>query len=188
MFTPAGCQYTTSQEVMVRQPSELMISNDTSINNGDEITLTVSGALFYDWDNLEDASQSSMDIVEVSPQEETTYEVLGINQYGCESMAEVTVSVIDNFNLVPTNLITPDGNGQNDFWFIENIDRYPSCEVLIYDAYGKLVLSQPNYQNDFNGTLTTGEKLPEGTYYYVITCEGMDDNLSGPLTLLRLNE
>lgn len=186
-YTPQGCQFTTSQEVFVRSGSVLTISNDTAIENGDFVTLKVSGATTYTWQSPVSSDQSNYNEIEVSPSELTTYIVDAINEFGCSSSAQVVVDVFSNFNLMPSNLMTPDGNGQNDFWYIENIERYPECEVLIYNAYGKLIYSQKAYNNTFDGTVNGG-KLPEGTYYYVITCDGKEDNFSGSLTLLRINE
>jgi hypothetical protein len=33
-----------------------------------------------------------------------------------------------------------------------------------------------------------GEELPDGAYYYVITCAGMQKEITGPLTILRAKE
>ena len=186
LFTDLGCEYLTSEEVFVNTGSELTISNDTTIENGTSIILKVDGSVFYSWGNLDDASQTNNQMVEVSPAQTTTYTVDAVNENGCESATEVTVEVTSSYNLIPSNLMTPDGNGKNDFFYVENIDRYPDCEVQIYNAFGKLILNSKPYSNDFDGTVN-GEKLPEGTYYYVITCDGNKDNLSGAVTILRIN-
>ena len=39
------------------------------------------------------------------------------------------------------NIITPNNDGYNDYWVIENIDNYPLCRVSIYDIFGLEVFS-----------------------------------------------
>jgi gliding motility-associated-like protein len=186
-FTIQGCEYQTSEKVLVHEGSPLSISSDTTIEIGVSIMLKVEGSVFYTWGNLEDVSQMNNQMVEVSPSTKTTYTVNAVNEHGCKSATEVTVDVTSGYNLVPSNLMTPDGNGKNDFFYVENIDRYPECEVQIFNSYGKQIYSQKAYANDFDGTVN-GDKLPEGTYYYVISCDGNRDNFSGAITILRINE
>ena len=187
LFTDKGCEYKTEQEVIVNTGSELETSNDTSIENGATIELMVSGAATYVWSGFADGTTSINEKVEVSPKVKTTYTIDAINEFGCESSAEINVFIDNNYNLIPSNVMTPDGNGRNDFFYIENIDRYPDCEVQLYNSFGKMIYSQKAYMNDFDGTLN-GEQLPEGTYYYIISCDGYDQNFSGALNILRINE
>jgi gliding motility-associated-like protein len=69
---------------------------------------------------------------------------------------------------------SPNGDGVNDGWVIENITAFPNNVVSVYSRSGKLVFKQNNYQNDWeavsnqlNGN-TLGNRLPVGPYIYVI--------------------
>ncbi|MBV6641151.1 MAG: gliding motility-associated C-terminal domain-containing protein [Cyclobacteriaceae bacterium] len=87
------------------------------------------------------------------------------------------------------NLISPNGDGKNEFLFIENIDAYPECLVVIYDRWGTKVFEQKGYDNrekvfrGFNNVLSKAE-LTEGTFYYVIRSEGQKLG-SGFIELMR---
>jgi len=66
---------------------------------------------------------------------------------------------------------TPNGDGINDVWVLEDIQRYPSNKVWIYDSYGNLIFYANPYQNDWDGTLNNSP-LPQGSYLYLIDLNG----------------
>ena len=73
--------------------------------------------------------------------------------------------------LVFYNIITPDGNGQNDVFFIENLENYAVKKLVIYNRWGKEVYSSDSYDNKWNG----GD-LSAGSYYYVLdTNNGVEE-------------
>lgn len=81
------------------------------------------------------------------------------------------------------NLFTPNGDGFNDFWVIQDIDKIAPARVAVYTRSGALVYQSNDYKNDWDGK-SNGNQLPEGTYYYVI--EGADGYVKkGPLSILR---
>lgn len=81
------------------------------------------------------------------------------------------------------NLITPNGNGYNDYWLIRDLDAMRPAKVVIYNRSGRPVYQSNDYQNDWGGTYN-GNPLPEGTYFYVI--EGANGQvIKGPLSILR---
>ncbi len=87
------------------------------------------------------------------------------------------------------NLISPNGDGKNEFLFIENIDAYPECQVVIYDRWGTKVFEQAGYDNRDkvfrgNNNVTKKAELTEGTFYYVIRSEGQK-LASGFIELMR---
>ena len=74
------------------------------------------------------------------------------------------------------NGVTPDGDGRNDFFIIQGIENFENT-VSIFNRWGVEVYNTENYNNGnraFRGisegrvTVAQGEKLPEGTYFYVI--------------------
>ncbi|SOS56064.1 Protein of unknown function precursor. Putative adhesin [Tenacibaculum finnmarkense] len=95
--------------------------------------------------------------------------------------ATVTIVVVPEANPcgTPYNIMTPDNDGENDSFFISCIDKpeYANNTVEIFNRWGNTVYKASGYNNEsvsFKGisngrtTLVVDEKLPAGTYYYVI--------------------
>ncbi len=89
------------------------------------------------------------------------------------------VTVTANVTTVPNTVkipegFTPDGDGINDNFVIQGIDQYPNAEMIIFNRWGnKVYESTGGYNNDWNGTSNFGlriggDKLPIGTYFYVL--------------------
>ena len=67
------------------------------------------------------------------------------------------------------HLFTPNNDGINDYWELP-LSEWGKCEVRVFSRSGKLVFSNPDYDNRWDGT-SDGGPLPEGAYYYVIKTE-----------------
>lgn len=100
----------------------------------------------------------------------------------------IVVEVCDGYNpLIPT-VITPNGDGLNDLFIIENLQLlYPEADVKIVNRWGNTVFESEGYENPWNGTLfNTGDELPLGTYFYHIKLnDGADGALKGPISIIR---
>jgi gliding motility-associated-like protein len=91
-------------------------------------------------------------------------------------------------NVVIHNAFSPNGDGKNDFFKIDNIDLttcYPENSVEIYNRWGILVFETVNYNNTtnyFDGTsrgrttVKESDGLPTGTYFYIINYKSLDGN------------
>ena len=97
----------------------------------------------------------------------------------------MTVQVSEDYEVKISNFLSPNGDGKNDVWFIENIDSY-TADVVVVNGYGKAVYQSSDYTNDWGGD-NNGTPLPNGTYYYVIKLNGGDKVFKGALTILNGN-
>ena len=91
------------------------------------------------------------------------------------------------------DIMTPNGDGLNDVFVIRGIHNYPNNTVEIYNRWGVRVYETQGYgvnNNFFRGfsngrtTINQEEKLPVGTYYYILVYEnneGETKKLAGPL-------
>lgn len=140
----------------------------TSVSKGQTLELRASGASGYIWANATGiiSGQNSATLT-VRPAQTTTYTVTGTSAAGCTSTQSITITVIEDYNLIANNVLTPNGDGKNDFFVIQNIDMYPNNEVRIFDRAGRAIYSKKGYNNDWNGTIN-GTPLHEETYYYII--------------------
>lgn len=89
----------------------------------------------------------------------------GVNQ----GQGVLNIKVIDEAeeNFVAAELFTPNGDGENDFWVIENAHVYKNSQFYIYDNAGQLVYESLGYNNDWDGTFN-GNPLPLGVYIYKV--------------------
>ncbi len=87
------------------------------------------------------------------------------------------------------DVITPNGDGVNDVWVVQNIENFPDNEVRIYNRWGELVYARKGYTNDWNGMGMKGRMLPAGAYYYVLRINGDTFGLppvrTGSISLIR---
>jgi gliding motility-associated-like protein len=74
-------------------------------------------------------------------------------------------------SITPADTITPNGDLQNDKWFIKNLEDQTSSSVKVFNRWGVKVFDAINYVNNtWGGESTEGGSglLPAGSYYYVI--------------------
>ncbi|MFT6500397.1 MAG: gliding motility-associated-like protein [Crocinitomicaceae bacterium] len=99
---------------------------------------------------------------------------------------DVTIALTEAcLDLVTVNdVITPNGDGDNDYWVLENISYTEGCNVQVFNRWGAQVFETDGYDNTWGGTSEGGEVLAEGVYYYIIQC---NDNVSfrGYITIVR---
>ncbi|MNX41787.1 hypothetical protein D3C86_721950 [compost metagenome] len=83
-----------------------------------------------------------------------------------------------------TNIMSPNGDGVNDKWVIDDLQLYPNNEVKIFDRTGRTIYSKKGYDNSWEGTLN-GAPLAEGTYYYIIDFGPDKPKTKGYITITR---
>lgn len=64
------------------------------------------------------------------------------------------------------NAFSPNGDGINDTWTIENLDKMESYTIQIVDRYGNKVFESQNKNNVVWEGKSNGRALPTGTYWY----------------------
>jgi len=100
-------------------------------------------------------------------------------------------TVIETLGLVITTIFTPNGDGLNDVWSIPGIENYPLNNVKVYNRWGNLVYEKDGYIGDWDGysngrmVINSGERLPVGTYYYIIDLGDGSEPFVGYLYLNR---
>lgn len=76
--------------------------------------------------------------------------------------------------LTNPNGFSPNGDGVNDFFIIMGAEQTPNNEFQVFNRRGKLVYSEKNYKNDWDGKGLDGSPLDDGTYYYIFTGDNID--------------
>jgi gliding motility-associated-like protein len=140
-------------------------SANPAISKGYASYLTVTGENLtgYSWSPGTGLSANNIANPVASPAQTTTYNVTVTNSFGSTTVVPITITVLLDYNVTPNNLLTPNGDGINDTWAIENIASYPNNEVKIVDKAGRIVFTQKGYSNTWDGA-----NLIPDTYYYII--------------------
>jgi gliding motility-associated-like protein len=136
-----------------------------SISKGYNSFLTVTGENLtgYSWSPGVGLSANNIANPVASPAQTTTYNVTVTNSFGSTTVVPITITVLDDYNVTPNNILTPNGDGSNDTWAVENIFSYPNNEVKVFDKAGRLVFTQKGYANTWDASNLTAD-----TYYYII--------------------
>lgn len=100
-----------------------------------------------------------------------------------------TVVELPDVNLFIPEVFTPDGDGRNDFFVIKGIEGR-TVKLTVFNRWGNKVYSNDAYDNTWSGVpnvsglIIGGNKLPQGTYYYIVEFEdGADDPINGYVVL-----
>ncbi|MDM1368694.1 gliding motility-associated C-terminal domain-containing protein [Myroides marinus] len=160
MLTLSWDERTTPKELLVNPEKELHIVR---------------------WDAKQQLWVDEGGVVDLANKEITTPAT--VKGYGFFTLATVKTDLLLDGDIVIYNLVTPDGDGKNDYFIIDNINKFPNNTVEIYNRWGVKVYDTKNYDsagNVFRGysdgrvTINKGEKLPTGTYFYIVNYEFKD--------------
>jgi len=102
----------------------------------------------------------------VRPTDSLQYHLLALDSNGCLFRDSMWVRVVDPEVLRIPNIITPNGDGDNDFWDLYELFEYDQRRVNIYNRAGELVYSTGAYKNKWDGKDNQGVDLPVGVYFY----------------------
>ena len=172
------------------------------INYADESMVTGNSGSFY-WD-FGDGTVDSTTFA--GPHTFTSWGDFNVTLHvesnsGCSS--EIIHTVVIDQDLIFPNVITPNGDGINDVFAIENLntninpedpDGYRNNHLMIYDRWGKKVYDAKNYDTYANnGTIYPGNQvfdasgLQDGVYYYSFHYKGKAKTITfnGSITVLR---
>lgn len=120
-------------------------------------------------------------------------------EYGCDTTFSKEITVMGVWLKIP-NVFTPNGDGINDYFIIDNDpsgesstennentrgfeydsynplnDYYITTKLTIFNRWGRIVYKSDDYKNDWDGG-----NLPDGTYFYVVECIGEHENPEPP--------
>lgn len=140
-------------------------------------TITVNGIPVVSGtpsDALPLAVGSNTITVAVKAQDGVTIDTYTVVVYRGEAQADINCN----------NVLTPNGDGKNDYWVIKDIELYPQNNVIIFDKGGRLIYSKKSYNNEWDGTLN-GHPLAEGTYYFVVDLGPNLRKFKGSISILR---
>nr|WP_255352943.1 MBG domain-containing protein [Pedobacter sp. Hv1] len=183
--------YSRTFTITINALPTVAITSDkgTTVDKGAQVVLTASGGTSYVWANASGIiSGQNTAVLTVRPTQNTTYTVTATNASGCSDTKSISIVVTEQVVQVkPTNIMSPNGDGVNDKWVVENLELFPNNSVKVFDRGGRVIYSKKGYDNSWDATLR-GLPLSEGTYYYVIDYNSDGKTLkTGYITILNKN-
>ncbi|WP_458626669.1 Ig-like domain-containing protein [Winogradskyella sp. PC D3.3] len=175
------CSDTDEVQVFVLPTPELTINDDVVIMMGMSTTLEVFGANSYLWNTGEVSSS-----ITVSPTDTTTYTVTGYLENGCESVAQVTVTIVpeviafagEDVAICNGESVTLTASGGTDYlWNTGETSASITINPIVTDIYTVTVFDSFGNSDSDNVTVTVND-LPSLTLSEDVTIfEGESTNL-----------
>ncbi|MDP4205049.1 MAG: gliding motility-associated C-terminal domain-containing protein, partial [Bacteroidota bacterium] len=177
-----GCK--VQKDVFLSEPPKigLDVTIDTMCCGQDANVILMAtggtGNLQYSTDNL---TFESINKFKLKP---GSYMISVKDQLGCSIEKQIVVPTTTGLEFY--NLLTPNGDGRNDVWRIRGIERCRDNEVVIVNRWGEEVRRFRQYNNKtvvWDGTNKNNQKLPDGTYYYIVEIYGIQKKYTGWILL-----
>ncbi len=188
-FDASGCVDTLEVEVPETLPLELSLDTALYLKSVELSPIIENGygSLQYDWSN-----GSFLETLSLSP---TKSQWLFLTVTDDKNCSDTTSIYLDIEVLFPEKIqlqipsgFTPNGDGKNDYWFIQGLDYYQLLELVVFNRWGNEVYRTSGEYVPWNG-LRNGKPLPVATYYYVLKIKGEDENgesdFRGSMVIMR---
>ncbi|MCF0210379.1 MAG: gliding motility-associated C-terminal domain-containing protein [Bacteroidales bacterium] len=111
------------------------------------------------------------------------------NTYECHDTISKVITIINDNIMFPT-VITPNGDGINDVFFIRNLidgQAFPDNELAIYNRHGKRIYYMQDLRTEDDFWDPDATNTPTGTYFYRFIGRGpiRDVEFKGSVEVLR---
>jgi len=163
--------------------------DDKEIFRGDEVTLSGTGGVTYNWTPTTGLDNPNIANPNASPDITTVYTVSIIDGNGCRAEDTVTVRVV---LLEVPDAFTPNGDGVNDILYVYNIlgkqldvtgEPIESFEFKIFNRWGEVIYESKDLNKGWNGKHYKTERDMEiGVYVWLITAKTADGESIGPIS------
>ena len=163
----SGCTNNVNVDVFVNTNPTLMISNDTTIDYGQTVSIAASGGASYEWLPTENLSCSFCANPIASPISTTEYCVTVTDTNGCAVTNCMKINIVYNCGevFVP-NAFSPNNIGSNELLCV-----YGNCVVdmvfKIYDRWGEKVFESYNKEICWDGSFRN-QPMSTGVYVYIV--------------------
>ncbi|MEM9547501.1 MAG: gliding motility-associated C-terminal domain-containing protein [Bacteroidota bacterium] len=202
VFDPSGCAFDTT--VTIGQPEQLLVDvgPDVTINLGestDPISAFIVSELNIDsifWNPITNLECNTLDcqVVTMSPLATTNYSVVVVDENGCTATDDITVTVDLAKNVFFSNIFSPNGDNQNDFFQLATGSGVAEVTYFrIYDRWGNKLHEELAYMPDdslhpgWDGT-RNNQPVETGVYVYFAEVLFLNNErvlFKGDVTLIR---
>lgn len=175
-----------------QSPTLTVLSNTTLISPSSQVTLTaISNATLFSWNPSVSLNCSSCTTVIASPNENTTYCVIGsLETCTVEACIEILIDKAckSNFDKTVPTAFSPNGDGVNDAYCVQGWEQCASSFYMsIFDRWGEKIYETTDPNFCWDGTYK-GKVLDPAVFIYYLKAEGLNIGKvakKGNITLIK---
>jgi gliding motility-associated-like protein len=176
-ITESGVYTYTTKSLVTGCDSIVTLNMDVIEPDETEITMLMPQDSFYEWEG---------DVY----RQPGTYKKMLKNQFGCDSLVVLTLDANPTVHVNIPEGFSPNDDGINDTFVIQGIENYADNRIRIFNRWGNKVYEASPYRNNWDGRNHEGgnvgsDKLPVGTYYYLLWLRKNDSPKKGYIYLNR---
>jgi gliding motility-associated-like protein len=161
-----------------------VIKKDVTCNHTDlgraEVFVTSTNAPYtYLW-NTGQTTNSIEDVMEGN------YSLLITDSLGNDTIVNIEIRLIVCV-MVPDIIFTPNNDGINDVWGINNSQYFPLAHFMVFNRLGQRVFEYKGLYLQWDGKDLFGVPVPDASYYYIIYHDSADDGtiIKGCVSILK---
>lgn len=180
-----GCRDTAYTTISFFPKPSIDAGPDKIVTYGEGVDLTpihTPGTVYWDYHTTLNCVNCIDNYAQ--PETTTTYTVNILDEYGCVASDKVTVSV-DGVLYVP-NAFTPNGDGDNDVFYVKGAD-ITEYQLFIFNRWGDLIFESTDMNQGWDGTYK-GVRAKTDVYVYKVKYSDVDtpnQTRTGHINLLR---
>ena len=114
---------------------------------------------------------------------------IGVSDQKDQSQNSLVVTVnqsqLSGIRLEVSNVITPNGDNNNDHWVVKQGHLFENYEFQVLDTFGREVFFRKGYAEPFWDGSYQGRQLPTGTYIYLVKSPDQGKVFKGTITILH---
>ena len=155
------------QKITVNATPTIQVSNDSAIFIGNNIQLSASGGLTYQWSPSTDLDDPTSSSPIATPSQTTTYTITITDQNNCTAIDSVKIEVLPLQSLFIPTAFSPNDDNQNDVLYVRGsgIDQ---LSLKIYDRYGQMVFETTDINQGWDGSFK-GKPLSNNVFTYYLS-------------------
>ncbi len=180
-----GCEASSEISIISSSPiASIAISENPVNGEGTLISLQstsvpdISSIISWNW-NFGDGNVSDLENPTHSFEEIGSYQTTLIitDAQGCVDTTAINLEVVGA--IVVPNVVTPNGDGVNDVFFIKNLDKNKAYKLAVLNRWGNVVFEVNDYQNDW-----VPNNLIDGVYFYKVLQAETEKQNNGFFTVI----
>ena len=184
-----GCVSVDELNVIVHpNPDLLVTATEQTACINEEIGIVVDGASDYDWYTFDNSLIEEINNNEITlmAEESTILFIEGTNDFGCTTTDSLAITIEPCYQLEGhfVNVVTPNGDGDNDVWYIADTYVPEEVHLQIFNRWGQLIF-ETNASKDYWDATYNDKLVAEGTYYYILDVLDGSKPYTGTITVVK---